>query len=113
MRNLLDMLHDADAIEIDGTFCRHFHLELEKREKDDVEIDGTFCRHFHLELEKREKDDVVYNIEFECGGYIHEHYFTKKQLEEAVHITGTHGFVVNNSVDGTHVIPYSLKEIIA
>ncbi len=92
MRNLLDILHHTDAIEIDGTFCRHFHLELEECEKD---------------------EDIVLSVEFECDGNIHEHYFTKKELEEAVHITGTHGFVVNNSVTGTNVIPYSVTEIIA
>jgi len=88
MKNLLDLLHEANAIEIDGTFCRYFTLELEECEND---------------------NDIALSVEFECDYNIHEHYFTVKELREATYEGG--GWLVNNCACGTTVTPYKLNEI--
>ncbi len=92
MKTLLDVLSGADAIEIDGTFCRHFHLEMEECEND---------------------NDVILSLDFEVDFNIHEHYFTKYELETAVFNSSTNEWRIKCSATGTMLIAYNLEAISA
>ena len=63
MKTLLEVLHKADAIELDGTFVRHFHLEIEEcEEPEDIALDVEFDIYAY-QFYKREIEEAEYNAE--------------------------------------------------
>jgi len=94
MSNLLDLLHKADGVEIDGTFCRHFHLEIEECEED---------------------GDIAMDLSFEADYNQYEYLFTKAALENAVPNIHGDGWIVSSigemGSNNCNIIPYKLKEL--
>ena len=86
-KTLLDLMYEADAIEIDGTFCRYFHLELEECESD---------------------EDIILHVEFEADYNIHEHFFARGELRYAVPQEDGSWYVANTCV-GTYVTPCKVE----
>ena len=89
-KNLLDLLYEADAIEIDGVFCRHFHMLYE-------------CG--------GDSEEVVMDLEFEADGCEYEYYFTAEELESAVKHPGSDGWFLHYRMDTVTIVPYKINEV--
>ena len=88
MKNLLDLLHNADAITLDDTFVRYFHLEVEECE---------------------EPDDIVLDVSFD----IYEYFFTKEEIEKAKYDEASNSWEVADGQGGCTVtiVCYKVNEI--
>ena len=89
---LIDLLHKASAIEIDGVLCENFSLESE----------GT------------EPDDIALDINYEEDGNLYEHFITFAEIGKAKkNKRGTWSVMCNNGDwdDACKIVPYKLVEI--
>ena len=91
-KTLLDLLYEADAIEIDGVFCRHFHMNYD--------LGG-------------DSEEIVMDLEFEADGVEYEYYFTPEELESAEQYQGSAGWMVRYRLDTIAIVPYKVTEITA
>jgi len=90
-KTLLDLLYEADAIQIDDIFVRHFHMEFEDCE---------------------EGEDLVLSVEVELEYNLHEYAFTLGELQTATKNVGGEGFVVGDGqYGGSTLTPYKLTEL--
>ena len=89
-KTLLDLLYEADAIEIDGVFCRWFHMEYE--------LGG-------------DSEEIVMDLEFESDGREYEYYFTPAELESAEKHHGSEGWYVNYRNDLVTIVPFKITEV--
>ena len=89
-KNLLDLLYEADAIEIDGVFCRWFHMEYE--------LGG-------------DSEEIVMDLEFESDGCEYEYFFTAAELESAEKHSGSDGWYVHYGMDTVTIVPYKITEV--
>lgn len=94
-KTLLDLLYEADAIQIDDLFVRYFYMEHEEIEND---------------------DDIILHIETEADFVNYEFFFTKRQLETAVKYEDIDGWKVDGDTNGGRgnlfqIVPYKVSEI--
>ena len=92
MKTLLDLLHEANAIEIDCTLCENYYLESEE-EGDDV---------------------TALEISYEEDGNLYEHFITFKEISLAEYKNGSWHVPFNNgewSGNTCKIVPYKLTEI--
>ncbi len=94
-KTLLDLLYEADAIQIDDVFVRHFHMEYEECE---------------------EVEDIVLHVEVEVDYNNYEWFFTLGELQTAVKYDKIDGYkvITNNrhtTDDAYQIIPYKLTEL--
>lgn len=75
MKNLIDTLHQADAIQIDDHFIRYFYLEVE---------------------DAVEPDDVLLDVSTEDADGLWEWFITVKELEDAVFNAETNEWTLEN-----------------
>ena len=92
MATLLDLLYNADAIQIDDIFIRHFYMEQEECE---------------------EGEDVILDVELELDGNLWEYFFTLGELQTAVKNVGGEGWVIGGEgkYSGSTITPYQLTEL--
>jgi hypothetical protein len=90
MTTLLDVLYEADAIDIDGVFCRYFYMESEEIEND---------------------DDIILHVEVNADNSYWEWMFTKKDLEDAIPLRSNEGWSVDHGDETFNIIAYKLNEI--
>jgi hypothetical protein len=92
-KTLLDLMYEADALQVDDCFIRHFYMEHEECEDD---------------------DDIVCHIELEQDFVNYEYMFTKRELTEAIKYDNIEGYkVVTGSKpnDIYRIIPYVINEV--
>ena len=92
MKTLLDLLHMASAIEIDGVLCSNYTLESEECEPEDIALDISY-----------EQDDNIY-----------EHFITFKEVANATQredgawcLTASNG----DWEEACYIIPYKMTEL--
>jgi len=92
MKTLLDLLHEANVIDVDGTLCGSFTLESELDEPD------------HIALE----------VSYEEDSNIYEHWITFAELANAERDKSGAWLVTSYNGDWdntTKIIPYELNEL--
>lgn len=86
MKSLLDLLHEADAISLDDTFVRYFHLESEECE---------------------DPDDVILDVSFDEYDYL----FTKEEIENAKYTAASNSWEVPDGKRSVTIVCYKVNEI--
>jgi len=92
MAKLIDLLHNADAIEVDRVLCSNFYLESEETDPEDIALD----------------------VSYEEDGNTYEHYITFEEIDNAkLNKDGSWSLMANNGEwdDGCTIKPYKLNEL--
>jgi len=89
--NLFELIIEADAIEIDDNFIRHFHVEQEEINDD---------------------DDIAVDVSFYDSSAIHyEYMFTVKELKDAVYYPHQHWWKLQSGKEEFTLTLYTLEII--
>jgi len=91
MTTLLDVLREADAMQVDDVFVRYFGLEEVTEE--------TFPK------------DIILHIEVNADYSIWEYFFTVEELENAIPYECQEGWLVRSGDETFNITAYKLNEI--
>lgn len=90
-KTLLDLMFDADAIQIDDNFVRYFHMEND--------------------IDDEDEDEIICDIQFEQDYNMYEYYLTVKDLKEATYDKQRGAWKLEDNPHVDYITPYQINEI--